>query len=648
MKKRDVYLDNIPLEKVENILIKTLEESGFFSNKEPEMVNVRDSLGRITAAPVFAKVSSPHYHASAMDGIAVSSKDTYGADEKNPVTLKEGVQFHYVDTGDPLPEGCDTVIMIEEVQPVSEKEVEIIKSYSPWENVRGIGEDIVMTELIVPENHRLRPQDLAAILSGGHTEIAVRRRPKVAIIPTGTELVMPGKDLKPGDIIESNSAMLSGLAKEWGAEAFVMNKVIDDYQMIKSRLQEALKKADVVIINAGSSAGSEDYTSSIISELGTLLVHGVAIKPGKPVIMGIVDGKPVFGIPGYPVSAALTMQLFVKPLIYRMQDIPVPSIEKVTAVMSRRVVSHIGIEEFLRVKLGRIGDKITASPLSRGAGVIMSLVRADGIVRIPALKEGIETGETVEVELLRCRDDIENTIVIIGSHDVTLDILANELKKFYPELNLSSAHVGSMGGIMALKRREAHMAGMHLLDENTGEYNISYIKKYLSDRDIVLVNLVYRRQGIMVKKGNPKGIKGIEDLKRDDILFINRQRGAGTRLLLDLKLKQLGIKPEEINGYDREEYTHMAVAAAVAGGSADAGLGILAAANALNLDFIPISPERYDLAIPKEYFELDSIQKMLRVIETPEFKEKVESLGGYDTSETGTIIYVDKTGEAAS
>jgi len=646
MKKRGVYLDNLPLEKAENILIKTLDENGFFSDKKYEMVDVRDALGRITAVPVFARISSPHYHAAAMDGIAVSAKDTYGADEKNPVRLKEGVHFHYVDTGDPIPSGCDTVIMIEEVHPVSEGEVEIIKSYSPWENVRGIGEDIVATELIVPENHRLRPQDLAAILSGGHTEIAVRRKPRVAVIPTGTELVMPGEDLKPGDIIESNSAMLAGMAKEWGAEACVLDKVIDDYEMIKNRLQEALKKADVVIINAGSSAGSEDYTSSIISELGTLLVHGVAIRPGKPVIMGIVEGKPVIGIPGYPVSAALTMKLFVKPLIYRMQDIPMPSAEKVNAVMSRRVVSHIGIEEFLRVKLGRIGDKIAASPLSRGAGVIMSLVRADGIVRIPALKEGIEAGETVEVELLRSRDDIENTIVIIGSHDVTLDILATELKKFYPELNLSSAHVGSMGGIMALKRQEAHMAGMHLLDEDTGEYNIPYIKKYLSERDIVLVNLIYRQQGIMVRKGNPKGIRGIEDLKRDDVLFINRQRGAGTRLLLDLKLKELGISPEEINGYDREEYTHMAVAAAVAGGSADAGLGILAAANALNLDFIPVAPERYDLAIPKEYFELDSVQKMLKVIKTPEFKEKVENLGGYDTSKTGTVIFVNKSEEA--
>ncbi|HHW01249.1 MAG TPA: molybdopterin biosynthesis protein [Thermoanaerobacterales bacterium] len=639
MKKRDVYLDNMPLEEAKKLFFEELREAGVLKPREPEILDVRKALGRITAEPVFAKISSPHYHAAAMDGIAVAAKDTFGADESNPIRLKEGINFKYVDTGDPLPPGCDTVIMIEEIHPVGDGEVEIIKPCSPWDNLRGIGEDIVATELIVPENHRLRPQDLGAILAGGHVQVAVRRKPVVAIIPTGTELVSPGMTLKPGDIIEYNSSVLAGFVEEWGGQVLVMEKVEDDYEKIRQRVKEALERADAVIINAGSSAGSEDYTSSCIAELGKLLVHGVAIRPGKPVMLGRIGDKPVLGIPGYPVSAALTMNLFVKPLLYLMQGIPAPVPEKIEAVMSRRVVSSIGTEEFLRVKLGRIGERVCASPLSRGAGVIMSMVRADGIVRIPALKEGLEAGERVEVELLRPAYEIENTVVITGSHDITLDLLASEVKKYYPELNVSSAHVGSMGGIMALKRGEAHMAGMHLLDLDTGEYNVPYLKRYLPERGIVLVNLVRRQQGIMVQKGNPKGIKGIEDLKRPDVLFINRQRGAGTRLLLDLKLKELGISPHEIRGYDREEYTHMAVAAAVAGGSADAGLGILAAANALDLDFIPVSPEEYDLAIPEEFYHLDSVKKMLSVINTAEFKKKVEALGGYDTRDTGKIIY---------
>lgn len=640
MKKRNIYLDNTPLNRARELFFGNLKRKKILKIVDVETVDAVKCLGRITAAPVYAKISSPHYHAAAMDGIAVSSAVTFDADEKNPVTLKEGTDFYYIDTGDPLPSGTDTVIMIEEIHPSEDGKVEIIKSYSPWQNVRGIGEDIVETELIVPENHCLRPQDLGAVIAGGHTQIAVRKKPKVAIIPTGTELVSPGEILKPGDIIEYNSVMLSGYVSEWGGEPFVMEKVADDYEKIKATIQEALTKADVVVINAGSSAGSEDYTSSIVEELGELFVHGIAIKPGKPVILGAIKDKPVIGIPGYPVSAALTMNLFIKPLLFNMQGIPMPSAEFVDAVLSRRVVSSIGTEEFIRVKLGKIGDKIIASPLTRGAGVIMSMVRADGIVNVPAMKEGFESGEKIRVELLKSKQDIDNTVTIIGSHDVTLDLLANEVKKHHPEMNLSSAHVGSMGGIMSLKRGEAHMAGMHLLDPETGEYNVPYIKRYLAEIKVVLVNLVYRRQGLIVAKGNPKAIKGISDLKRKDVLFVNRQRGAGTRLLLDLKLSELEISSDEVRGYNREEYTHMAVAAAVAGGSADVGLGILAAAKALDLDFIPISSERYDLVIPEEYYNLNSIQKVLKIAVSDDFKRRVESLGGYDTSKTGSVIHV--------
>ncbi len=637
MKKRKIYLDNLPLIEAEKIWVGILDDLEML---EPEIIDTTKALNRITAKPVFAKISSPHYHGAAMDGIAVAASKTFSANEKNPVRLKLNIDFKYVNTGDPLPPECDTVIMIEEVHPISDDKVEIISPHSPWEHVRGIGEDIVATELIVPENHRLRPQDLGAILAGGHAEISVRKRPEITILPTGTELVSSSVNLKPGDIIEYNSAMLAAYVEEWGGKARITRPAIDDYELIKSKLQEALETADAVIINAGSSAGTKDYTASVVKELGKLFVHGVAIRPGKPVVLGIVKGKPVIGIPGYPVSAALTMNLFIKPMLYKLQGIPKPSKPIINATISRQVVSTIGVEEFLRVKLGRVKGKMVASPLTRGAGIIMSLVRADGVVKIPALREGLKSGEKIEVELLRNEEDIENTVVVIGSHDVIIDILANELKKTHSGLNLSSAHVGSMGGIMALKRKEAHIAGVHLLDPDTGNYNISYIKRYLPGESIVLVNLVYREQGLIVPRGNPKEITGIGDLTRDDILFINRQKGAGTRLLLDLKLKELGINHEKVRGYNREEYTHMAIAATVAGGGADVGMGILAAANSLDLDFVPISSERYDLAIPEEYFKLDLVQKLLKVINKPEFQQKVVALGGYDISHTGETIFV--------
>jgi putative molybdopterin biosynthesis protein len=269
----------------------------------------------------------------------------------------------------------------------------------------------------------------------------------------------------------------------------------------------------------------------------------------------------------------------------------------------------------------------------------MSLARADGIIRVPAQSEGIAAAQDVTVELLRAARDIENTIVCIGSHDNALDVLANYLKKKHPEFSLSSAHVGSMGGLLALKRGEAHLAGTHLLDEETGEYNVSYVKKMLPDTKTVLVNLVYRTQGFIVPKGNPKGIKGFEDLAREDVVFVNRQAGAGTRLLTDLYLKKLKIDPENVKGYHHEEFTHMAVAAAVVSGAADTGLAVLSAAQALDLDFIPVAQERYDLAIPKEFYDTPMMQALLGIIrEDNEFREQIIGMGGYDVSEMGKVI----------
>ncbi|MDI3533811.1 MAG: molybdopterin molybdotransferase [Thermosediminibacterales bacterium] len=637
MTKR-VYIDDLPLEEAYEKFFSALNSKQALGPTDSEWLPVAETLGRVTASAVFAKTSSPHYHSSAMDGIAVKAETTYGASETAPKILKKGRDYIPVDTGDPLPEGFDSVIMIEDINPLDDESVEITAAAFPWQHVRAIGEDIVATEMIIPQNHRIRPVDIAAMLSGGITEVEVRRRPRIGVIPTGTELVKPGSDLKPGDIIESNSALISGLIKEQGGKPLVSSILADDYNLIKQELLSAVDKLDAVIINAGSSAGSEDFTASIIEEVGEVIVHGVAIKPGKPVILGIVKNKPVIGLPGYPVSAVLNFELFAKPIIAALQGVSPVASQKIKGFTSRKIPSKTGAEEFVRVKLGRVGEKIVVTPISRGAGVITSLVRADGIVRIPRMCEGLPAGAEVEIELLKPVEEVENTVVSVGSHDIALDLLASLLKEKYPQLNLSSAHVGSMGGLMALKRGEAHMAGIHLLDEATGEYNISYLERYLPDKEIVLVNLTHRLQGIMVKKGNPKRIKGLEDLVREDVVFINRQRGAGTRMLLDFKLRQMKISPDRIQGYEREEYTHMSVAAAVAGGSADAGLGILTAARSLGLDFIPIATERYDLAIPAEFYNDERIQRVLEIIKSEKFIKTINGLGGYDTKDTGKVI----------
>ncbi len=646
---REIYLEGTPLDEALAKWLRKLEAEGVGRPFSGETIQVKDSLGRITAEAVIAKISSPFYHSSAMDGYAVRFADTFGASETSPKRLSIGKQAIYVDTGDPMPDGFNAVIMIEDVNIISNQQsassslteyIEIIAPATPWQNVRVIGEDIVATELILPENYRIRPVDIGAMLAGGHTEVVVRRKPRVVIIPTGTEIVEPGTELKKGDIIEYNSRILSGLVSEWGGEPVRFRIVPDRFDEIKESILNALDMGDLVVVNAGASAGSEDFTAKAIRELGEVILHGVNIKPGKPVILGWVKGKPVLGIPGYPVSAYLTFQLFAKPLIYRWQGLEVEEPAMIRAKISRQVASTLGHEEFLRVKLGKVGNNFIATPVSRGAGVLMSLVRADGFVRIPAMSEGIGAGTEVDVELIRTQADIENTIVCIGSHDNALDLLANVLKKRYPRLSLSSAHVGSMGGLMALKRGEAHLAGTHLLDEETGEYNVPFIKRLLPDKKIILINLVYREQGLLVLKGNPKNIKGFEDLTRDDVIFVNRQAGAGTRLLTDKCLQELGINPKEVNGYEREEYTHMGVASAVLTGVADTGLAILASAVALGLDFIPVAKERYDLAIPHEFIQTEMLQYLMKIIrEDEEFKGMVVRLGGYDISDMGKAMY---------
>ena len=649
-RERNIYLNDVPLSEALDAWHTALEEQGIWQPLEAETVPLTEGLHRVTAEPIWARVSSPHYHASAMDGYAVRSEDTRGATETSPLRLRIGDQAIAVDTGDPLPSDMNAVIMIENTQPVQAEGpdggqahgIEILSSVAPWTHVRPMGEDIVATELVVPANHRLRPQDLGAIAGSGYTEVNVYRRPRVAIQPTGTELVAPGSELHPGDIIEYNSLMLGAQAEEAGCVVTRLPIIADDYDAIKASVEQALTTHDLVVINAGSSAGSEDYTSAIVSELGKLCVHGIAVRPGHPVILGVALGTALVGVPGYPVSAALTMEQIVKPVLYRWQGMLPPENPRVEATLTRKVLSPMGDDDFLRVTVGKVGERMVATPLGGGAGVLMSLVKADGLVQIPRFSEGHEAGDTVQVELLRPLARIEHTIVSIGSHDMTQDILADRLRRRRPDLTLSSAHVGSMGGLLALQRGEAHLAGSHLLDEETGDYNVSYIQRLLTPHGIrvVLLGFVNREQGLIVPKGNPKKLSGLEDLLREDVIFINRQRGAGTRVLLDYALRQRDLDARQISGYDRQEYTHLAVAAAVQSGAADCGLGILAAARALDLEFVPLFHERYDLVIPLQYYESELLAPLLDIICEPEpaFMAAVQALGGYDTARMGEVI----------
>ena len=638
--RRNVYLKMKTLPEARKIIDEAFALSDALTT---EMVPVPQAVGRVLAKPIHAKLSSPHFNAAAMDGLAVKAEITFGANEATPKTLKVGQDAFYVNTGHVMPVDTDAVIMIEQVLVLDEDRIQIDKPVFPWQNVRKVGEDIVATELLFPRNHLVTPICVGALLTGGVFSVPVKTKPKVLIIPTGSELVdwrtTSMDDFKPGQVLETNSFVLGGLIEACGGSHTCHDMLMDDSEKIKQVVQKAAKeKFQIILVLGGSSAGSEDYAKRVILEIGEVFVHGVTIMPGKPVVIGAVENIPVFGIPGYPVSAIIAFEQFVRPLIHNMLGQPVPTRETVEVVPTRKIASKLGVEEFLRVKLGQVGEHIVATPLPRGAGSITSITEADGIIRIPNHIEGLKDHELATAELLRPLPSVRRTIVVVGSHDNTLDILADQIKAKYSHLTLSSSHVGSMGGLMAIKRGVCHLAGSHLLDPEDGSYNLSYIKKFLAQLDVKLVNLVFRDQGLMVKRGNPKGIKGIEDLARKDISFINRQAGSGTRILLDYRLNQIGINPLQINGYQLEEFTHMAVAVAVLSGTADTALGIYAAAAALDLDFIPVVTEQYDLIIPSTHFESVNIQLLLETINTGEFRNRVAALGGYNTQKTGEII----------
>ena len=639
--ERNIYLKMKTLKEAREILFKR-----FFIDREAsrEMVSAPDAVGRVLAEPAAAVISSPNFHLSAMDGIAVTAADTFGVSETRPRTLFIGKNAFYVNTGQVMPENTDTVIMIEHVHVLDQDRIEIEAPAFPWQNVRKVGEDIVATELLFPQYHVVTPYSVGALLSGGIFKVPVLARPKVLIIPTGSELVdwreTAVENLLPGQVIESNSFVLGKLVESWGGTFIRHDMIADDPGKIKTAVWDAVSSdADMVLTVGGSSAGSRDYAKLAVDELGEVLVHGVTIMPGKPVLIGEIKKKPIFGIPGYPVSAIVAFEQFVGPLISFMLGQSEKERPKVRVEPTRKIASKLGLEEFIRVKLGAVGDKIVAIPLPRGAGCITTLTEADGIIRVPKNQEGINSNEPVDAELLRPLASIQNTIVVVGSHDNTLDVLANQIRVNQKNLTLSSSHVGSMGGLMAIKNGGCHLAGSHLLDTEDGSYNVSYVKKYLPDVKVKLVHLVLRDQGLILPRGNPKALKGIEDLRRKDIRFINRQAGSGTRILLDFRLGQLGIDPSDVNGYENEEFTHMSVAVAVQSGTADVALGIYAAAKALGLDFIPVVTEQYDLIIPERFFESENIQILLETIHSQQFKKQVEALGGYSTEKTGKVIF---------
>ncbi len=660
---RDVFLHDIPLDDARARFDEALRAARV-TNQRVETLPLDAALGRVAARPVIARLSSPHYHACAMDGVAVRSARTAGARETAPVELTPSEAIA-VDTGDPLPAGCDAVIPVEQLEPRPGGSVAIRAAAAPFEHVRAIGEDVVASEIVVPAMRRLAPADLAACASAGVDEVTCVALPRVAVITTGDELVdVTTGAPAPGAILDSNAVLLRACVRAYGGALSFDARVADDADAIADAVQRAMRASDVVVVNAGSSAGRDDHTASVFRRFGDVVVHGVAIRPGHPLVLAVALRRaqgdktvaqadttvaqgdttasphdtaavPLLGIPGYPVSAAICADLFLRPLLERLGRRDADDPRELEVELARKLFSPLGEEEFVRAVAARVDGRLVATPLRRGAGVITSLSRANVLLTVPRFSEGARAGTRLRARALRPAAQVERTLLAVGSHDVALDVVGGRLAE--DGVELVSAHVGSIAGLVALRDRSAHLAGTHVLDSATGTYNDAAVRRYGPREPVALVRLAEREQGIVVAPGNPLGVSSVADLARDGVRYVNRQADAGTRILFDALLARAGIAPGRIAGYDRVEFSHLAVAQLVASATADAGMAIRAAARAFGLDFVSIAWEPYELALPAASLDTPRIAQLIALLRDRSLRAQIEALGGYDCAHAGEV-----------
>jgi len=624
-----------------------------------EEVHISEAYGRVLAENCRSRIDVPPFDRATMDGYAVRAEDTFGADEDSPVRLKvigriEAGRFPNVEvgegeaveisTGAMMPKGANAVVMVEYTSREGE-EVLIYKPVPPGENVASAGSDVMAGELVLRKGTRLTAREIGVLASIGLERVKVVRRPKVAVISTGNELVPPGGKLEFGKIYDVNSYSIGAGVVENGGIPVRLGIVGDDEREMEEAILKGLELADVVLLSGGTSAGVGDMVYRILERLGDVLVHGIAVKPGKPTVIAVCDKKPVIGLPGYPTSAMIIFELIVAPLIRRLAGLPEERRNVIRAKVPFRIHSAVGRREFMPVNVVEGSEGYMAYPLTEYSGSVSTLANSDGFVEVPENRVFLEGGEVVDVHLfgdLRPAD-----LTIIGSHCVGVDLILELMRK---PITAKVINVGSTGGILAIRRGEADVAGCHLLDEETGEYNLPILRRYGLKGIAVLVKGYVREQGFIVAKGNPKGIRGFEDLLRDDVTMINRNPGSGTRILLDMHLRavaeEMGIGFEElkgrIRGYGVEAKSHTAVAIAVLTGKADVGLGIRTVAERYGLDFIPVRPEEYDFVVRKDRLGKEGVKSFLNILRSEEFGRELERRlpGMRITERTGEIVEI--------
>ena len=614
-------------------------EAALFPRALPsEPRKLADALGCALAVDVTAPIDVPPFDRSNVDGFAVRSSDLASASETAPVRLRlndeviacgvaptrpvlSGTATN-IATGGPLPRGADAIVMVEHTQPAGSRAIEVRRAASPGQFVSNAGSDIARGEALLRAGTVIGSREIGMLAACGIAEILVARKPRVAVISTGDELVQPGEELRPAAIYDTNGAIVTAAINENGGEAKFLGAIADDEAALEAAMRKALAGNDMLVLSGGTSKGAGDVSHRIIGRLGKpgIIAHGVALKPGKPLCLAVCDGKPVIILPGFPTSAMFTFHDMIVPVLRRMAGLPPRADAKVSARVPVRIASELGRTEFVMVSLVDGAEGLIAYPTGKGSGAITSFAQADGFLKIDALAEGMAAGTKTEVTLFTPHVRVPD-LVIVGSHCTGLDLVTAPLA--HAGLTVRSIAVGSLGGLAAAKRGECDLAPIHLFDDKSETYNTPFLAEGLE-----LVPGWRRMQGIVFRKGDarfegrsaPEAVRSA--LADPACIMVNRNQGAGTRILIDRLLG--AARPD---GYWNQPRSHNAVAAAVAQHRADWGMTIAPVAHASGLGFIPLAEEHYDFALVRARKQRPAVQAFLDTLASQESRAALTKAG---------------------